>query len=924
MKTKLKNVSVITLSTLSLLAVCSCGNKDNSKEDNKTDIEITKQFTVTFKDELGNTLESKKYDEGSKPSYTYSKEDTAEWDYTVSGWSLSQDGQPIELTSVTADVTYYAVVSKVKKTYKITFYNENGTEIKSETLEYGAQPTCSYAGPSDTEDYDYTVLGWTINKTGTVYTSIPIVTGEANYYASVTSKKLRYEVKFYDENGNELSSGYVATGTTPSNDYVGPSDTDEWDYTFEGWATSANGDALSTLPAAGADASYYAKVSKVKKQYEISFYDQKGKLIETKKFDYGTTPNYVWTGDDGYYKYYLIGWSSTLGGETLSPLPSVSGNANYYAVTISDQYKFIFDFYDENGKWILHATTDKLSRPRCSYTGPEDTAEWDYTFEGWATTPGGEVINIPAPTENACYYAIVSKKKQQYTINFESNDGTSVDPITNEYGTSIEKPTDPSKDGYKFIGWSTDENGDNKVTWPMTLTGNQSLYANWEKKIDTYSAFYNIIRSFSYNPYEELFPLTNMMTWEGYNTKTTEEAVTYDFNNFVNVSDIKYGGYGEQWKMVLDNIEERKTFLNVVNLGTSCVSASYVYFLNTVYYADHYDTSAHSEDNERYSSFVYYDSDVLYYGVQFKTGIDMPYFGSVTPRVDVSCNVETGDRAVRISINENNAMKYVITENSYVLAYELGLNLISCKSYVQIDRLENQSVQGHVYEFIKTKDKDAVASCADFYMNRQYTSVVGNKASGMPGFNGIINELYQTQGNFICSEVQETFSKWGIEATYHTLWLPLCYIREINNVKAVKKDGTPTFGLGANNNHEIYVNDSDTVFEPAKNSTLGISTSRKYDIEMRKSYFHSAKDNSTGNINIYEVEVPMMFIQAGNYDTFGNDISTKSGIYASVGLTSSYIEKVQEDHENLIPIFEANKESVNSDTIHQYIGVVTD
>lgn len=41
-------------------------------------------------------------------------------------------------------------------------------------------------------------------------------------------------------------------------------------------------------------------------------------------------------------------------------------------------------------------------------------------------------------------------------------------------------------------------------------------------------------------------------------------------------------------------------------------------------------------------------------------------------------------------------------------------------------------------------------------------------------------------------------------------------------------------------------------------------------------------------------------------------------------MTSSYTEKVQEDHENLIPIFETNKESVNSDTIHQYIGVVTD
>ena len=102
------------------------------------------QYTITFKDEVGQTLESKKWNEGTVPSYNYVKEDTAEWDYTVDGWSLTQGGAVITIPAASADATYFAIVSQVKRSYKVTFYNEKDQEIKSETLEYGAQPACDY------------------------------------------------------------------------------------------------------------------------------------------------------------------------------------------------------------------------------------------------------------------------------------------------------------------------------------------------------------------------------------------------------------------------------------------------------------------------------------------------------------------------------------------------------------------------------------------------------------------------------------------------------------------------------------------------------------------------------------------------------------------------------------------------------------
>ena len=41
----------------------------------------------------------------------------------------------------------------------------------------------------------------------------------------------------------------------------------------------------------------------------------------------------------------------------------------------------------------------------------------------------------------------------QYTITFNSNGGSSVSSIMQDYATTVSKPTDPTKVGYTFAGW---------------------------------------------------------------------------------------------------------------------------------------------------------------------------------------------------------------------------------------------------------------------------------------------------------------------------------------------------------------------------------------------------------------------------------------------------------------------------------------
>ena len=110
--------------------------------DTDTSVPEPKKYTITWVDENGNQLNVDTVIEGEYPSYTYTKADTAEWDYTVEGWSTSNGGEALSsIPAVSDNITYYAVVTKVKQKYTVTFNSNGGSAVESQIVEYGALAT---------------------------------------------------------------------------------------------------------------------------------------------------------------------------------------------------------------------------------------------------------------------------------------------------------------------------------------------------------------------------------------------------------------------------------------------------------------------------------------------------------------------------------------------------------------------------------------------------------------------------------------------------------------------------------------------------------------------------------------------------------------------------------------------------------------
>lgn len=555
--------------------------------------------------------------------------------------------------------------------------------------------------------------------------------------------------------------------------------------------------------------------------------------------------------------------------------------------------EYTIKWFDENGNVLSTDTVTEGENPLYTYT-KADTAEWDYTVEGWSLTSGGEVLDaIPVASKDASYYAVVTQVKQKYTVTFNSNGGSAVEAQIVEYGALATLPTEPTYDGHKFMGWCTDKNGESNVDFSKAITGNTEYFAIWNTVVDVKALLNALLSGYELNPYsyipESMQPSFSANLVEG------GDIVSDYTNGFISISDVTYG-FGEQYHMVLDNLGQSQTFFNVLTVIEG-ISASSISAFNNYFDKNPADTAHHTFKDSIYNITIDFDGETISYIVDYTA--ELPVLGEQTVQIALSMDIETSERIVRIQLGDANALKYVITENSYEFAIKyLGIR----RAMFSVERDANGNVSGSIYEHL-TYEGVGTSSCAEFYITEDYVSVVGNKASGLIGFTGYINELYDAKtGKLLGYEVQETLSA----VKYDTLWFNLNDIGGITSIKYQKaEDKNPA---------KIFINGSSTAWE-AKKALL----SRRFDIEFRTQFVYSY-DATEGKYIEHKIEVPMIFVQEKYYDTFIDDVQATNKVTISVKVNNNDLDKILEDYDTLIPVFIESKDKVTADTIIAYIG----
>lgn len=158
--------------------------------------------------------------------------------------------------------------------------------------------------------------------------------------------------------------------------------------------------------------------------------------------------------------YTFGGWNKADGTAWDYASDKVTDNITLYAKWAANTYTITFD--TAGGSEIAPITQEYGT----VITAPEAPTREGYTFIGW-----DKEIPTTMPTENMTVTA--QWEINRYTITFDTAGGSEITPITQDYGTAITAPADPTREGYTFMGW------DKEI--PTTMPAeNITLKARWK------------------------------------------------------------------------------------------------------------------------------------------------------------------------------------------------------------------------------------------------------------------------------------------------------------------------------------------------------------------------------------------------------------------------------------------------------------
>ena len=267
----------------------------------------------------------------------------------------------------------------------------------------------------------YTQVGWaTVDGGEKVYDLKDIYTKNEALTLYPVWNTNKYTITFDTNGGSEIAPITQDYGT----EITAPDNPTRKGYTFKGW----DKEIPETMPAENITVKAQWEIN----QYTITFDTNGGSEIAPITQDYGTE---ITAPDNPTRKGYTFkGWDKEI------PKTMPAENITVKAQWEINQYTITFD--TNGGSEIAPITQDYGTE----ITAPDNPTRKGYTFKGW-----DKEIPETMPAENITVKA--QWEINQYTITFDTNGGSEIPPITQNYGTEITAPDNPTRKGYTFKGW---------------------------------------------------------------------------------------------------------------------------------------------------------------------------------------------------------------------------------------------------------------------------------------------------------------------------------------------------------------------------------------------------------------------------------------------------------------------------------------
>ena len=356
--------------------------------------------------------------------------------FTFEKATLTEGGEAVtvfENGTTDGEVTVHLYYTR--NSYTLTFDTDGGTAVDEISYKYAAE----VATPATTTKTGYTFAGWE---------NLPEKMPANDMTAKAKWTINQYTITFANTGDSTIDPIAADYGTA----ITAPEDPTKTGYTFDGWDVEIP----DTMPAENMTITAKWKINK----YTITFNTDGGSEIAPITQDYAT--EITKPADPTKEGYTFTGW------DTVIPEFMPASNVTVKALWKINQYTITFD--SDGGSAVESITQDYAT----DITKPADPTKTGYTFDGWDvaipdTMPAGDMI------------ITAQWKINQYTITFDSNGGSAVNPIRQDYNSDVTAPTDPTRPGYTFKGWTP--------AVPATMPAeNITLKAEWE--IVTYKVSY--------------------------------------------------------------------------------------------------------------------------------------------------------------------------------------------------------------------------------------------------------------------------------------------------------------------------------------------------------------------------------------------------------------------------------------------------